>query len=143
MKDVDQTAQVDAGHLTDSPHGDTVEVVHDGELRGYMVTVEASGKDRRLRLELPVTVRAYRVVEAVKDLLRFPGSIVYYRPVRFLCRDEGTPALGTAIACIPVDDEIGGLIRNGGSAVSGMAKNRPSLFVCLLFGGSLFKGYLR
>ena len=57
-------------------------------------------------------------------------------------RNERDPALGTDLACIPVDHEIGGLFREGGSAVSRMARNRPSLFVCFLFGGILLEGLL-
>ena len=95
-----------------------------------MIPVEASGKDRSPRFELLPAVRAHLVMEAIEYLLRFPGRIVDDRSIRFLCRVEKSPALGAVITCIPVDNEIGGLFRDGGPAVSGMARNRPSLFVC-------------
>ena len=41
VKDIDQTSYVDGGHLADSPHGDAVEVVHDGDLCGDLVAIEA------------------------------------------------------------------------------------------------------
>lgn len=87
-----------------------------------------------------MTVRAYLVVEAVKDLFWLPGSIVYNRSVRFLCRDKGSATFGAGIACIPVDDEVGGLLCVRAPSMPGMAKNCPSFLVRLIFGSIIFEG---
>ena len=140
MKDIDQASKVDAGHRTDSPHGNTVEVMHHRDLCGEVIAVETSRKSRRLCRELLFAVRAHVVMETVEDLLRLPASVVDDRPVcLFFYRDERRPAVG----CITVDDEIGGLFRHRFSSVALMAGDCSSLSVRLLFGSIRLEGHLR
>lgn len=141
-KDIDEASYVDARHLAYPPHGDAVEVVHDGRLRTDAVSVKTPGKDGGPRVELLPAVRAYPVVEAVQYALRLHGGVIDDRPVRFPIGNEGGPALGTDLARIFVNDDIGGLFRNGDSAMALVAGDRPSLFLCLLLGGILLEGFL-
>ena len=87
MEDIDQASQVDAGHLRNPPHGDAVDVVHDGDLGGNLVPIETPGQDRGLGGELLPALRALLVMKAIKDLLWFPGSIVDDASLRFLPGD--------------------------------------------------------
>ncbi len=143
VRKINEAAEVTPVIAEILPMGTLLEVMHHGGLRADMVAVEAAGKDGGFSRELLLAVRAHAVVQAVEDPLRFPGSAVDDRPVcLFSYRDEHRPTVGTGVGRIPVDDGIGRCFRNGYPAVAGVAGGCPSLFVRLLFGGILFKGYL-
>src|SRR5208337_4309624 len=142
VEDIDEASYVDARHLAYPPHGDAVEVVHDGDLRGDVVPVEASGKDRGLCGELLLALRALFVVEAVEDILWFPWGIVDDCPLRFPEGDKSRSTVRTAIARISFDDEISRFFGNRGSSMARMAYDCPSLLVRLFLCRILFQGFL-
>ena len=82
-------------------------------------------------------------MKAVEDSLRFPGSVVDDRSFGLPVGNERGPAVGTDVARVSVEDEIGDLFCHGSSAVSLMAGDSSSLTVCFLLRRILFEGDLR
>ena len=79
VKKIDHRSQADARHLRDASHGDAVEVVHNGNLRGDLIAVEALWEDAgRFCSEHPMTVLAFLDGKTVEDALGFGGQRSFY-----------------------------------------------------------------